>query len=106
VAVDLRTGSDPAAVHAIHDEECARGIDANSIARQVTRREAGTLWGLTGLARRANVLQRYMLYTGKPDGLAEDLARYRNVTPVSIEAAIARWLSPSRMVEVTTLPAT
>lgn len=105
VAVDLRTGSDPAAVHAILDEECARGIDAGSIARQVTRREAGTLWGLTGLARRANVLQRYMLYTGKPDGLAEDLARYRNVTPATIDAAIARWLSPSRMVEVTTRPA-
>ena len=105
VSVDLRTGSDPIAVHAILDEECARGIDAASIARQITRREASALWGLTGLARRANLLQRYTLYTGEPDGLAADLARYRAVTPASIEAAIARWLAPSRMIEVTTVPA-
>lgn len=105
VAVDLRTGSDPDAVRKILDEECARGIDVASIARQVTRREASALWGLTGLARRASTLQRYALYTGNADGLADDLARYRNVTQATIEAAIARWLPPSRMVEVTTLPA-
>ena len=66
---------------------------------------AVVLGTVTGLSRRANVRQRYNLYTGKPDGLAEDLARYRNVTPASIDEAIKRWLSPSKMVEVTTLPA-
>jgi predicted Zn-dependent peptidase len=104
VTVDLRTGSDPAAVRAILDEECARGIDAAGIARQVTRREAGAIWGLTGLSRRANLLQRYTLYTGDPDGLATDLARYRSVTPESIQAVITRWLPPDKMVEVTTVP--
>ena len=51
--------------------------------------------GPDGLSRRANLLQRYALYTGEPDGLAADLARYRAVTPASIDAAIARWLAPS-----------
>src|SRR5690606_34402920 len=73
VAIDLRSGADPDAARAILDDQCARGIDDEAIARQVTRREATAIWSLTGLARRANLLQRYALYTGVPDGLAADL---------------------------------
>jgi len=105
VAVDLRTGADPIVVRTILDEECSRAIDEAAVARQVTRREAGAIWSLTNLSRRANMLQRYAMYTGEPDGLAADLARYRAVTPASIAAAMQRWLGPERMVEITTLPA-
>jgi zinc protease len=105
VAVDLRTGADPARVRAILDEECARGVAERDIQRAVTRREAASIWSLTGLARRTNILQRYLLYTTEPDGLAAELAGYRAVTPASIDAALARWVSPARMIEVETLPA-
>jgi predicted Zn-dependent peptidase len=105
VAVDLRTGTDPAHVRAILDEECAKGIDERAIDRAVTRREAGAVWSLTGLARRASMLQRYVLYTERSDGLADDLARYRTVTPDAIATAIRRWLDPARMVEIETVPA-
>ena len=54
------------------------------------------------LARRAQTLQHYTLYTGDPDGLAADLARYRAVTPSSVAAALARWLGEA--IEVTTVP--
>jgi len=104
VSVDLKSGGDPDTVRKILDEECARGIDASAISRQVTRREAAAIWGLSGLSRRANMLQRYVLYTNEPDGLAADLARYRAVTPASIEAAMARWIAPNAMVEVETVP--
>jgi zinc protease len=104
VSVDLKSGGDPDAVRKILDEECAKGVDAEAIARQVTRREAAAIWSLSGLSRRANMIQRYMLYTGEPDGLAADLARYRSVTPASIEAAMGRWLGAARMVEVETVP--
>ncbi|HSN28977.1 MAG TPA: pitrilysin family protein [Kofleriaceae bacterium] len=105
VAVDLRTGSDPAAVRAILDEECARGIDAEAIARAATRREAAAIWGLAGLTRRAGLVQRYALYNADIDSLAHELRVYREVTPASIDAAIARWLPPEHMLEVTTVPA-
>jgi zinc protease len=105
VAVDLRSGSDPADVRAILDEECRAAIDERAIDRAVTRREAGAIWGLTGLARRASLLQRNMLYRGEPDGLAIELARYRRVTPDTVSGAIARWLDPARMVEVETIAA-
>jgi len=104
VAIDLRTGADPDAVRAILDAECARPIDAAAIARQVTRREAGAIWSLASLSRRATILQRYALYTDDPDGLAADLARYRAVTTASIAAAIERWLRADAMVEITTHP--
>jgi zinc protease len=105
VAVDLRSGADPAAVRAILDEECQRGADQRAIDRAVTRREAGAIWGLAGLARRAGLIQRHMLYRGEPDGLAADLARYRAITPAAIARALARWLAPAAMVEVETVAA-
>jgi predicted Zn-dependent peptidase len=105
VAVDLRTGTDPDAVRAVLDQECRIGIDERAIGRAVTRREAAAIWGLTGLARRASLIQRYMLYRHEPDGLAHDLARYRAVTPATIDQAIARWLDPARMVEIETIAA-
>jgi hypothetical protein len=40
-----------------------------------------------------------------PDGLAEELARYRTVTPDTIRAAALHWLDPARMVEVETIAA-
>jgi zinc protease len=105
VSVDLRTGSDPEAVRAILDEECAKGTDERAITRALTRREANAIWGLTHLARRAGMLQRYAMYTGEPDGLASELARYRAVTVDRIAAALTRWIDPARMVEIETVPA-
>ena len=105
VAVDLRTGADPDAVRTILDADLALGIDDEAIARQITRREASSIWSLTSLSRRANLLQRYALYTNEPDGLAADLARYRAVTQASIAAAMKRWLDPARMIEIETVPA-
>jgi predicted Zn-dependent peptidase len=105
VAVDLRSGADPAAVRAILDQECQTAIDERAVERAVTRREAGAIWGLTGLARRASLIQRAMLYHHEPDGLAAEFARYRRVTPDTIRAALARWLDPARMIEVETVAA-
>ena len=103
VAIDLRPGSDPAAVRGVLDEVCTQGIDQRSIDRMVTRREAGAIWGISGIARRASIVQRSMLYTDSPHNFATELARYRAVTPASIEQAIARWLTVP-FVEVETVP--
>ncbi|HEX3475253.1 MAG TPA: pitrilysin family protein [Kofleriaceae bacterium] len=103
VAVDLRSGADPGAVRATLDELCRTGIDERAIERAVTRREAGAIWGLTGVARRAALIQRYMLYRHEPDGLAAELAQYRAVTPASVDRAIARWLDPAREIEIETV---
>jgi zinc protease len=105
IAIDLKTGSDPAAVRAILDEECAKGIDERAIERAVTRREASTIWSLSTLMNRVKIIQRGMLYAHDPDMLAGELARYRLVTPDTVDAAITRWLDPAHGIEVTTVPA-
>ena len=105
VAVDLRSGADPAAVRGILDDTCRAVIDEDAIKRAVTRREASAIWGLTGLLRRASLIQRHMLYRHEPDGLAAELARYRAVTPDTIRGALARWLDPARMIDVETVAA-
>jgi zinc protease len=104
VAVDLKTGADPAAVRAILDEECARVPDPGGLERAYTRREAGAIWALVSLAKRAQLLARYALYTDEPDGLLGELARYRDVTVTSATSALAHWVRPDRMVEVETVP--
>jgi predicted Zn-dependent peptidase len=105
VAVDLRSAADPAAVRAILDDECRTAIDQRAIDRAVTRREAGVIWGLIGLSRRAAWIQRSMLYRDDPDGLAADLARYRAITPDRVRSALAHWLDPARMIEIETIAA-
>ena len=105
ITVDLRSGADPDRVRALLDEACAQPIDDLAIERYVTRREAGAIWGLTGLARRANLIQRHMLYRDDPDGLATDLARYRSVTPETLAAALTTWLPATRRIEVETTAA-
>ena len=105
VAIDLRTGADGAHARAILDEELAKPLDPDGLLRQATRREAATIWSLTGLTRRAQMLHRYALYTDDADGLAAELARYRAVTPASATAAVQHWMRADAMVEVETQPA-
>jgi predicted Zn-dependent peptidase len=104
VTVDLKTGADLGAVRAILDEECARVPPAVDLERAYTRREAGAIWALVSIGKRAQLLERYALYTDEPDGLAGELARYRAVTPESAAAQLARWARPDRVVEVETVP--
>jgi predicted Zn-dependent peptidase len=105
ITVDLRSGADPARVRDILDDVCARGIDAPAVERIRVRREANQIWMLTSLSRRAALVQRYMLYTGEPNGFAAELARFRAVTVESVERERAAWLRPEGMVEVETVPA-
>jgi zinc protease len=105
VAVDLKPGADADAVRAIVDAQVAAPIEADAVARAATRHEAGSVWSLTGLVRRTQMLHRYALYTDEPDGLATDLARYMRVTPDDVDAAVARWVRPDAMVEIETRPA-
>jgi predicted Zn-dependent peptidase len=104
VTVDVQTGADRARVRAILDRELAAPIDREALARQLTRREAASIWSLTGLTRRAQLLHRYALYTPEPDGMAADLARYRTVTPETATAAVQRWARPDAMIEIETVP--
>jgi len=107
VAVDALGGADLGAIRGILDEELAAAaevVDDAAAARVVRQREAGVLWRLDGLDGRADQLQASMLYLGRPDGIAEELARVRAVDGEAVRAAAATYLRPEAMVEVETAP--
>ncbi len=69
--------------------------------RIITRLE--TLGGFGGVADRLNAYNHYL---GNPDYLAQDIARYRRATPVSIRKFAQEQLKPSARVVVYGVPGT
>lgn len=58
--------------------------------------EYGFLEGLESLQNRAVQLNQYWAYTGSPDYLAKDLARFRDATAAGLRDAAAKWLKPEQ----------
>jgi zinc protease len=108
VTVDLRAGVDPDVVRAVLDEELAAvrdgAIGERELARCKRRREAAALWRLESVANRSGLIQRGLLHDDDPQALVRDLARDAAVTPDTVRAAALRWLDPTRMIEVETIP--
>jgi zinc protease len=57
-----------------------------------------------GFGGKADQLNRYYTDTGNPDWFAEDLARYRPLTPTDVRAAAQAFLPRDRRVELTVVP--
>ena len=57
-----------------------------------------------GFGGKADQLNAYFTTTGDPDYFAEDLARYRSLSPSDVTSAVRAWLPPDRRVEVTVVP--
>ena len=57
-----------------------------------------------GFGGKADQLNAYFTTTGNPDYFAEDLARYRSLSPSDVTSAVRAWLPPDRRVEVTVVP--
>jgi predicted Zn-dependent peptidase len=110
LTVDLRPGVAVAQVTGVIDEIMAGvmagdgvGLEEREIARGVRRREAGLLWRLDGLGRRASLLCTSQLSHGDPQ-VADELRRYLATDGVRVRDAARRWLGHERMVQVVTLP--
>ncbi len=67
---------------------------APEMARLKNQFEYGFLSGLESLLQRATQLNEYDAYTGSPDYLAKDLARFRGATAEGLSTAAATYLKP------------
>jgi predicted Zn-dependent peptidase len=109
IQVVAKSDADLAAIDKIVEDEVAKvrkqPIEAKELARAVVNIEAGFVWGLEGLMARAENLQRCNHYRGKPDCIADDLGRYRALTPAAIQKVAATYLAPERRVDIVTMPA-
>lgn len=69
---------------------------ADEITRAVNTVEAESVFSLQAPLARAEQVQRYNHYTGDPAYLAKDLARFRAVTPETLQAAVTTLLGKEK----------
>ncbi len=108
LVIDLRPGVVRSDVMAEIDYELQRlrkePPSEQELKRAVLSAESHMVWGLEELTARCELLQAYRHYLGKTEAIAEDMLRYRNATPQSVAAVVARVLDPQRRVTVFTVP--
>ena len=97
ITVDVKPGSDPAAVNARLDavlaDLIAHGPTEEEVARVATSYASRRIQGLEQVNGKASVLAEGQLYAGDPDHYKTELAAYASVTPAQVQAAMQRWLT-------------
>jgi zinc protease len=81
--------------------------DAREVQRALNEIEASfyrQMERVGGFNGKAEQMNAYYFAGGDPDFFAEDLARYRSLTPSDVQAAIRRWLPADRRVELVVVP--
>ena len=117
IEVTARPSSDPPAqvlarLKTVVDEELARLREAPPTDREVQRALNQTeasfyarMETVGGFGGKADQLNGYYFQAGDPDFFNEDLARYLSLQPNDISAAVRRWLSADKRLELSVIPA-
>ena len=96
-------------IKTIVDEEIEKLKSAAPDAREVERVkngiEASFLNQMETIEAKADQLNQYFAFTGKPDYFGQDMARYRAVQPADVQAAVKQWLPSDRRFELSIVPA-
>ena len=111
IEVVVRDGVDPDSVlSALESQlEFLRDLppESKEIERAVNAIETQRLFGMQkvgGFSGKAEQLQSYNHFLGKPDWLAEDVARYQNVTTESLEQSINSFLTADKRAVQVAIP--
>jgi zinc protease len=95
-------GHTPAEVAKVIDEEVAKmlaaGITDRELERAKNSRRAGFLDNLSSIFGKAETLNRYNYFTGSPDYVEKDMARYDNVTQADVARVAKQYLSKGKVV--------
>jgi zinc protease len=101
VIVTARAGHGLEEIRKLVDEEIERVKTEPPAARELERfqngLEAGYLRRLESVAGKAEQLNSYLFATGNPDFFEEDLARYRALSPIDVQAAARQFLHGGRV---------
>jgi zinc protease len=80
------------------------GPSKREIERVINQNEARILREAQSIESKAESLNTYYYYTGNPDYLNEDLARYRAVEAKDIQAMIQKYLQPNQRLLLSIVP--
>ena len=104
VVVTARAGHGLEELRKLVDEELVKLREAppseHELQRFKNQREAATYDGLEtvgGFGGKADTLNGYFFYTGDPDYLEEDLARYQSLAPEDVHAVAQTFLGEGRV---------
>ncbi len=111
IIATARPGQSLDKLREVIDEElaalAATPPDAREVTRALNQIEASFYRRMErtgGFGGKADQLNSYYVATGMPDYFEEDLARYRAISPVDVQAAVARYLPLDRRVELSIVP--
>jgi zinc protease len=111
VIATAREGHTLAELEATIDEELDRlrkeAPQEREVERAINQWEADflkTLEQVGGFGGKADLLNRYFVYTGNPDYFNEDRARYRSVGAQDIQAVVRRYLDDDARVVLSVVP--
>lgn len=71
---------------------------AEELARSLNVIEAQTIFGMQNVLGKADQMNSYLTYEGKPDGFQADLDKYRKVTPVDVQRVAKTYLDNNRLI--------
>jgi zinc protease len=91
-------------IQAAIDDVKQNGVSAEEVERAKRKILAGRVRGLERAAARADLLNEYEAFLGNPGYLPRDIARYRAVTPQSVQAFAKKWLPDERRIEMEIVP--
>ncbi|MFB1480500.1 M16 family metallopeptidase [Corallococcus sp. RDP092CA] len=94
-------------IDAVLDEVRKNGVTQEEIARMRTRYDTYQLAGLQtvgGLGSKSDKLQSYNQYVGEPSYIAQDLARYQDITPDAVKQFANDVLRPDARVVLHAVP--
>ena len=113
IIATARPGHTLAELEAAIDAEIRKlateGPTADEIESAKAKRELGFVDGLQrigGFGGKADIINTYNTYLGSPDHFAEDIARYRKVTPADVRSATAKYLDTTKRLVVSYEPET
>ena len=78
--------------------------EARELRRIVNQYEVGFFERLERVSSKADQLNEYFYYTGRPDYFNEDLARFRALTPTDLSNVAQRWLGRDARVVLSIVP--
>ena len=84
------------------------GPTADELERGRAQAEAAFVYRLQtlgGFGGKADQLNAYNVYRGKPDSFDDDLRRYLEPAPAALRAAVRTWLDPAKAVALSVVPA-
>ena len=71
---------------------------ADEMSRALNSIESSSVFGLQNVLAKADQLNNYATYNGKPDYFQKDLDRYRKVTPADVQRVAKNYLTSNRFV--------